>query len=80
MATLYPWKPSSLIYNKDIIPKAPTSFESMFALNKELKKKDKKTIMWDQVQPYFTMPMLAANGGYVFKQTQNRLRYRQHRR
>ena len=59
----------SLIYNKDIIPQAPKSFESMFALNKELKKKDKKTIMWDQVQPYFTMPMLAANGGYVFKQT-----------
>ncbi len=59
----------SLIYNKDIIPQPPKSFESMFALNKELNKKDKKTIMWDQVQPYFTMPMLAANGGYVFKQT-----------
>ncbi|WP_020581754.1 MULTISPECIES: maltose/maltodextrin ABC transporter substrate-binding protein MalE [Endozoicomonas] len=56
----------SLIYNKDIIPEAPASFEAMFELNNKLAKKDIKTIMWDQVQPYFTMPMLAANGGYPF--------------
>lgn len=58
----------SLIYNKDIIKSAPTSFEAMFDLKKELDKKDVTTIMWDQVQPYFTTPMLASNGGYVFKE------------
>ena len=59
----------SLIYNKDIIKNAPASYEEMFELKKELDKKDITTIMWDQVQPYFTTPMLASNGGYVFKET-----------
>lgn len=61
----------SLIYNKKILPVPPSSFEEMFALDSKLKKADKDmtTIMWDQVQPYFTMPMLAADGGYVFKKT-----------
>lgn len=68
----------SLIYNKDILPKPAKSFEEMFLLAKKLKKqavpgnpKEKgiTTIMWDQVQPYFTMPLLAANGGYAFKKT-----------
>ena len=58
-----------LIYNKDIIKEAPTSFEEMFDLKKELDKKKITTIMWDQVQPYFTAPMLASNGGYIFKET-----------
>ena len=58
-----------LIYNKDIIKEAPKSFEEMFELDKQLAKKNIDTIMWDQVQPYFTMPMLASNGGYVFKET-----------
>ncbi len=68
----------SLIYNKDILPIPPASFEEMFPLAKKLKKqpvpgnkKDKGiiTIMWDQDQPYFTMPLLAADGGYVFQKT-----------
>ena len=58
-----------LIYNKDIIKNAPASYEEMFELKKELDKKDITTIMWDQVQPYFSTPMLASNGGYVFKET-----------
>lgn len=58
-----------LIYNKDIIKNAPASYEEMFDLKKELDKKDITTIMWDQVQPYFSTPMLASNGGYVFKET-----------
>ncbi|ELU00928.1 hypothetical protein CAPTEDRAFT_121206, partial [Capitella teleta] len=68
----------SLIYNKNILPTPPASFEEMFPLAKKLKqqpvpgnKKDKGiiTIMWDQDQPYFTMPLLAADGGYVFQKT-----------
>ncbi|CAM3660901.1 maltose/maltodextrin ABC transporter substrate-binding protein MalE [Parendozoicomonas haliclonae] len=59
----------SLIYNKDIIKTAPASYEEMFDLKKELEKKNITTLMFDQVQPYFTMPMLASNGGYVFKET-----------
>ena len=68
----------SLIYNKAILPNPPATFEEMFPLAKKLKqqpvpnkKKEKGiiTIMWDQDQPYFTMPLLAADGGYVFQKT-----------
>lgn len=75
----------SLIYNKDILPEPPETFEEMFNLKDKLantfppgltdeEKTDEKnkgitTIMWDQVQPYFSMPLLAADGGYVFKKT-----------
>ncbi|UYM17324.1 maltose/maltodextrin ABC transporter substrate-binding protein MalE [Endozoicomonas euniceicola] len=61
----------SLIYNKKILSEPPKAYEEMFTLDTRLKKanKDMTTIMWDQVQPYFTMPMLAADGGYVFKKT-----------
>ncbi|WP_252178649.1 maltose/maltodextrin ABC transporter substrate-binding protein MalE [Endozoicomonas sp. 4G] len=58
-----------LIYNKDLIKEAPKTFEEMFALDKQLAKKGVDTIMWDQLQPYFTTPMLVSNGGYVFKET-----------
>lgn len=62
----------SLIYNRDILPEPPKTFEEMIPLSKKLKQKyppgEKKekgitTIMWDQVQPYYSMPLLAANGG-----------------
>ena len=75
----------SLIYNKDLLKEPPKTFEEMFALKDKLaetfppgltdaEKKDANnkgvtTIMWDQVQPYFSMPLLAADGGYVFKKT-----------
>ncbi|WP_448218116.1 maltose/maltodextrin ABC transporter substrate-binding protein MalE [Endozoicomonas sp. 2B-B] len=59
----------SLIYNKDLLPEPPGSFEEMFPLKDKLAKRKVTTIMWDQIQPYFTMPMLAADGGYVFKKT-----------
>ena len=61
----------SLIYNKKILPEPPSAFEEMFPLKEKLAKGKSPvtTIMWDQVQPYFTMPILAADGGYVFKQT-----------
>ena len=67
----------SLIYNKTILPTPPASFEEMFPLAIKLKEqpvpnsKEKGiiTIMWDQNEPYYTMPLLAADGGYVFQKT-----------
>ncbi|OED42528.1 maltose ABC transporter substrate-binding protein MalE [Endozoicomonas sp. (ex Bugula neritina AB1)] len=75
-----------LIYNRDILKEPPKTFEEMFPLSIKLKdtyppnltkkqqqesKKGVTAIMWDQVQPYFSMPLLAADGGYIFKQTPN---------
>ncbi len=58
----------SLIYNKSLLPTPPKTFEEIFALDKKLAAKGKKAILWDYTNTYFTMPMLAANGGYAFKQ------------
>ncbi|MFC4157743.1 maltose/maltodextrin ABC transporter substrate-binding protein MalE [Chitinimonas lacunae] len=58
----------ALIYNKDLLPKPPATFEEIAKLDKELQKKGKKAILWDYSNTYFTWPLLAAGGGYVFKQ------------
>ncbi len=56
-----------LLYNKDIVAEAPSSFEEMLELNKKLAPKDISTIIWPQMDAYFSMPFFTANGGYVFK-------------
>ena len=58
----------SLIYNKDLVPVPPKTFEEIFALDKKLAAKGKKAILWDFNNTYFTWPLLGANGGYAFKQ------------
>ena len=55
-----------LIYNKALVPKAPASFEDIIALDKKLAKDGKHAILWAYDTPYFTFPLLAANGGYAF--------------
>lgn len=61
----------SLIYNKDLITKPMTNWEDVFALDKVLSATNKKAIMWDIQSPYFTWPILAANGSYAFKAIAN---------
>lgn len=58
-----------LIYNKDLVPQPPKTFEEIPALDKKLAEQGKKAILWDYNNTYFTWPLLAANGGYIFKQT-----------
>ncbi|TQI95436.1 maltooligosaccharide-binding protein [Serratia fonticola] len=57
----------SLIYNKDLIKEAPKTWEEIPALDKELRAKGKSAIMWNLQEPYFTWPIIAADGGYAFK-------------
>jgi maltose/maltodextrin transport system substrate-binding protein len=57
----------SLVYNKKLVPTPPKSFEEVIALDKKLSASGKKAILWDYNNTYFTWPLLAANGGYVFK-------------
>lgn len=59
----------SLIYNKDLVPNPPKNWEDMAALDKKLKKQGKSAIMWNLKEPYFTWPVMAADGGYAFKTT-----------
>jgi maltose/maltodextrin transport system substrate-binding protein len=58
-----------LIYNKQLVPKPPASFEAVFALDKKLAKSGKHAILWEYNNTYFTFPMLAAAGGYPFART-----------
>lgn len=61
----------SLIYNKDLISTPPKNWEDIPALNKKLQKDGKSAIMWNLKEPYFTWPIMAADGGYAFKSTAN---------
>ena len=56
----------ALIYNKALAPEAPASFEDIIELDETLSAEGKKAILWDYTNTYFTWPLLAANGGYVF--------------
>lgn len=60
-----------LIYNKDLVPEPPKTFEEIPALDKKLAEQGKKAILWDYNNTYFTWPLLAANGGYIFEETDN---------
>jgi maltose/maltodextrin transport system substrate-binding protein len=55
-----------LIYNKALVKTPPKTFDDVVKLDKELSAKGKKAILWDYNNTYFTWPLLAANGGYVF--------------
>ncbi len=56
-----------LLYNKALITAPPSSFEEIETLDSELGKRGIKAIGWDYTNAYFSWPLLAANGGYVFK-------------
>jgi maltose/maltodextrin transport system substrate-binding protein len=55
-----------LIYNRDLLPEPPASFEDIPAIHKKLAQDGKRAILWDYNNTYFTWPMLAAAGGYIF--------------
>lgn len=53
-----------LIYNKDLVPTPPATFEEIASL--ELPD-GVKPILWDYNNTYFTFPLLMANGGFAFE-------------
>jgi len=57
----------SLIYNKALIDKPPKSYEELAEIDAKLKPKGVRAIGWETQSPYFTWPILAANGGYPFQ-------------
>ena len=59
-----------LIYNKALVDEAPESFEELAALDAELAEQGKKAILFDYSEPYYGWTLLAANGGYPFRQTE----------
>ena len=55
-----------LIYNKAMISTPPTSFDEVIALDREFSARGKKAILWDYDKSFFSWPMMAGAGGYVF--------------
>jgi maltose/maltodextrin transport system substrate-binding protein len=59
-----------LIYNKKLVPVPPASFEDVIALDKRLKADSGgrvSAILWDYNKSFFTWPLLAGPGGFVFE-------------
>lgn len=59
----------SLIYNKDLVPTPPSTWEEVEKLDQALRAKGKSAIMWNLAEPYFTWPLMSSQGAYAFKVT-----------
>ncbi|MBW3696654.1 maltose/maltodextrin ABC transporter substrate-binding protein MalE [Vibrio sp. T187] len=59
----------SLIYNKDLLPEPPKTWEELTAIHQNMQKQGKTTIMWDVKNAYFTWPMISSGGAYAFEKT-----------
>lgn len=57
----------SLICNNKLVKQAPESFEDLVKLGDTLKKDGIKPIIWAYTTPYFSYPLVSAQGGYAFK-------------
>ena len=57
----------AMIYNKDLVPTAPGTWDEVFALEKKLAPKGKHAISWPYTEVYYSYGLLSANGGYAFK-------------
>ncbi len=55
-----------LIYNKALVKTPPVSFDEIAALDTSLKAQGKRALLWDYNKSFFTWPMLAGPGGYIF--------------
>jgi maltose/maltodextrin transport system substrate-binding protein len=61
-----------LIYNKALVPTSPATFDEVIAIDKQLKAASggkTSAILWDYNKSFFSWPMLAGPGGYVFGRT-----------
>jgi len=55
-----------LIWNKAMLQAAPTTWDQVVAIDKELSTHGKKAILWDYNKSFFSWPLLAGSGGTIF--------------
>ena len=58
-----------LIYNKALVSVPPASFDELIEIDKRLKPQGKGAILWAYNNSFFSWPLLAGPGGYVFART-----------
>ena len=56
-----------LICNKKLVPEVPENWEDFVKLDDQLKKQGARAVIWDYNTPYFSYPLISANGGFAFK-------------
>jgi maltose/maltodextrin transport system substrate-binding protein len=57
----------ALIYNKDLVPTPPQTWDEVIALDKKLAAQNKRAIMWPMTEVYYSYGLISAGGGYAFK-------------
>ena len=57
----------ALIYNKDIVATPPGTWDEVIALDKKLAAQNKRAIMWNMTEIYYSYGLISAGGGYAFK-------------
>ena len=55
-----------LIYNRQLVPTPPKDFAEIPALDQQLAARGKKAILWDYDKSFFSFPLLAGAGGYIY--------------
>ncbi len=55
-----------LVYNKALVKDVPATFDDVIKLNTALKTQGKSAILWDYNKSFFTWPLLAGAGAFVF--------------
>lgn len=58
-----------LIYNKALVARPPASFDEVIALDRQLQPQGRRAILWAYNQAFFSWPLLAGPGGFVFGRT-----------
>ena len=61
----------TLVYNKALVKTPPATWDDVFALDAQLAPQGRKAILWDYTNTYFSWPLLAAGGGYAFRERQD---------
>ncbi len=56
-----------LVYNKALVKEVPATFDDVIKLNNSLKTQGKTAILWDYNKSFFTWPLLAGAGAFVFE-------------
>jgi len=57
---------SGLIYNKALVPKPPATWDELMALDNQLQKQGKHAVLWDYNKSFFSWPILAGAGGFIY--------------
>jgi maltose/maltodextrin transport system substrate-binding protein len=56
-----------LIYNKALVKQVPATWDDVLLASKALKAEGKNAILWDYNKAFFSWPLLAGAGGFVFE-------------